>query len=259
MLLTIFLWLFVSTPNVGQPPPKVIALKAVVKRPVQITDTSKIVVRHFDANAINKLKNNLDFNYFRKIDQSPSLWERFWNWVWAVYSAFMEWIGEILRKIFGSGSSAKNAIPVIKYFLIGSAVIGIAYAIFKLFGIDLLKLFKKETNTIEVPYAEMVENIHEISFDESIEKALQVKDYRLAVRLLYLRSLKQLSDANLISWKLEKSNSTYINELKDENQRKKFQVVTRHFEYVWYGSFPVDGDSFSYINNFFQEFKETLA
>ena len=259
MLITILLWLFVSTPKVGQPPPVVKFLKASVKKPIQITDTSKIIVRHFNGNAIKKLKNSPDFDYFRKIDRSVSLWERFWNWVWGVYSAFMEWIGDIFRKLFGSAKAGSQVIPVIKFIIISSAVIGLAYVVFKLFGIDLLKIFKKETNTIEIPYSETSENIHDISFDEAIEQAIQVKDYRLAVRLLYLRSLKQLSDADLIHWKLEKSNSEYINELKNENQREKFQVVTRHFEYVWYGSFPVDGETFGNINNFFQEFKETLA
>jgi hypothetical protein len=135
----------------------------------------------------------------------------------------------------------------------------IVYIIFKLIGIDLLCIFKKNPSTIEVPYTESIENIHEINFDEAIENALLIKDYRLAVRLLYLRSLKQLSDSNLINWKLGKTNTAYLNEIADAEQRRQFSIVTRQFEYVWYGDFPVDGQSFQNINAIFQEFKNRLS
>lgn len=258
MLLTIFLWLFVTQPT-GSPPIINKVVKVFNKTQPQIQDSSKITVRHFNATAINKLKQSPEFNYFRKIDQSASLWERFWAWVWQLYIYFVTWLGDIIRKLFGNTRAANNVVPVIRFILIGSAIFGIAYMVLKLFGIDLLKIFNKQTSSTEVPYTETLENIHEISFDDAIEKAIQVKDFRLAVRLLYLRSLKQLSDAGLINWRIEKSNNDYINELKNENQRQKFQVVTRHFEYVWYGSFPVDVETFRNINNFFLEFKETLA
>jgi hypothetical protein len=221
------------------------------------TDSSKINIRQFDSAAIKNYRNSHDFNYFTK-KADVTWWDRFWAWVWGVWENFWGWVGDLLRKIFGNTNAGKNAGSVMEVIIIGSAVFLIVYLVLKLIGIDFLKFFKKNQSTTDVPYSEKLENIHQINFDESIENALAIKDYRLAVRLLYLRCLKQLSEANLINWKIEKSNSAYLNELKDETQRRKFQIVTRQFEYVWYGDFPVNGDIFRNINIAFQEFKEGL-
>jgi hypothetical protein len=35
-------------------------------------------------------------------------------------------------------------------------------------------------------------------------------------------------------------------------------LLTRQFEYVWYGDFFVDGQSFQNINTLFQDFKQML-
>jgi hypothetical protein len=107
-------------------------------------------------------------------------------------------------------------------------------------------------------YTESTENIHEINFDEEIEKAIASHNYRLAVRLLYLRSLKQLSDNGLIQWQPEKTNSVYVYELNNPSVRQSFVSLTRQFEYVWYGGFNIDGAAFGNINQLFQNFKKQL-
>ena len=111
---------------------------------------------------------------------------------------------------------------------------------------------------IDIPYSESLENIHQITFDEEIEKALGQRNYRLAIRLLYLSTLKQLNDANFIQWQVDKTNSAYVNELTDAERRQSFSVLTRQFEYVWYGDFFIDGPSFQNINALFQDFKQLL-
>ena len=55
----------------------------VKKAPLKVSiDTSKIVVKQFDANAIKKYKADKDFNYTGEAVGQPSFWERFWNWLW---------------------------------------------------------------------------------------------------------------------------------------------------------------------------------
>jgi hypothetical protein len=220
-------------------------------------DSSKFAVRHLDTAAINKYKSDPAFNYIVK-KSAMTWWDRLWRWIWELWDSFWQWVGHLLAALFGHISLGKHAGSVLEFILIGLAVAFVVYLILLLIGIDFLKLFKKKQASIEISYAESLENIHQINFDEAIDNAISVKDYRLAVRLLYLRSLKQLSDAGLINWKIEKTNSTYLNELKDDEQRRRFSIVTRQFEYVWYGDFPVDGNSFSNINAFFLEFKNYL-
>ena len=220
-------------------------------------DSSKFAIHHLDTVAINKYKSDPAFNYVVK-KATMTWWDLFWRWVWELWDSFWQWVGHLLASLFGHINLGKHAAPILEFILIGLAVAFIVYLILLLIDIDFLKLFKKKQAGIEIPYAESLENIQQINFDEALDNAISVKDYRLAVRLLYLRSLKQLSDAGLINWKIEKTNSAYLNELKDEEQRRRFSIVTRQFEYVWYGDFPVDGNLFSNINAFFLDFKNNL-
>jgi len=223
-----------------------------------ITDSTKITVRHFDSNSLKKYHADPAFNYAEH-QTGLTWWDRFWIWVWEMWVRFWLWIEHILQRLFGSVSAGKNAASVFKYIILGVVAVLIIYIIFKLIGIDLLKLFRKKQEEKLIPYNEYIENIHEISFDEAIENALQVKDYRLAVRLLYLHCLKQLNDKHIINWKIDKTNQTYLNEITDSDQRQMFATVTRQFEYVWYGDFPVDIQSFQSISNIFQDFKQQLS
>jgi hypothetical protein len=222
------------------------------------TDSSNVNLRHFDSAALKKYSADPTFDY--TVNKRPvTWWARFWNWVGNVLDAFFQWLGELFRRLFGGVRIGKSAFSVFRFVIILILVFLVVYIISKLMGVDLLKFLRKKQTIDEVPYSESLEDIHQINFDEAIENALSAKDHRLAVRLLYLRCLKQLSDANLINWKIEKTNNAYLNELTNEEQRRRFALVTRQFEYVWYGDFPVDGTSFSSINNFFQEFKQSVS
>lgn len=220
-------------------------------------DTSRITQRHFDKGAMDKYRNDPDFNY-NVVKQQATWWDRFWNWVWLVWTSFLNWVGNLLKKLFGGSSVGAGAASVFQVVIVLLLVGLVVYIIAKLLGVDLLKLFTKKQPIEEIAYSESIENIHQINFDEAIEDAIAVKDFRLAVRLLYLRCLKQLSDAQLIEWQIEKTNYAYLNELKDAEQRRSFSIVTRQFEYVWYGDFPVDRQSFQTINTSFQNFKQAV-
>lgn len=218
-------------------------------------DSSKITVKQFDTVAINKYRGEPAFKY-AEVKTELTWWDRMWLWFWHQWRKFVQW----LNSLFSSGKSGgKNTVPAMRYVIIGIAAIVLVIGIFKLIGISLRNIKKGKKNTVEVPYSESLENIHEINFDQAIENAVATKNYRLAVRLLYLRSLKQLSDRNLINWKLDKTNSAYVDELTNADQKHRFSILTRQFEYVWYGDFPVDGQSFQDINIVFQEFKQQIA
>ena len=157
------------------------------------------------------------------------------------------------------GPFMRVLIYIIKYIFIAAGLAAIVLLVFKLAGIDMLHIFRRRSMQAEVPYSESLENIHEINFDAEIEKAIAQHNYRLAVRMLYLRCLKQLSDADLIKWQIDKTNSTYINELNNTEQRKVFKTLTLQFEYVWYGEFIIDAAVFKNINTLFQDFKKSIV
>lgn len=211
-----------------------------------IADSSKVQVKKFDEQAIQKLKADKEFNYNGEAASlEPSLWARFWSWVW-----------EKLSRLF-------NGVPysgyILKFLLLGLSVCFLAYIIFKSIGIDIVKLWQGDAKQASIPYTESLENIHEINFDAEIEKAISEHNYSFAVRLLYLKCLKQLSDKNLIEWQIDKTNSAYVYELTDTMQKQSFALLTKQFEYVWYGNFAIDKQSFSNINQLFQDFKKQIT
>jgi hypothetical protein len=222
---------------------------------VVVYDSSKVDVRHFSEAALAKYRSQPDFQY-QETTVSTNIWTRFWRWFW-------NWLRELLKVRTGKGAPSTGIIKVIliilEYVAILLAIAGIVYLILKMVGVDLPFLFRRKSRAVPVPYTESLENIHEINFDNAIEEAINKHNYRLAVRLLYLKCLKQLSDASLIKWQPEKTNSSYLNELKDVDQKAIFNSLTRRFEYVWYGEFPLDGQTFGRINLQFQEFKSKIA
>lgn len=207
-------------------------------------DSSKVAVKKFDAKAIDKLKADKDFNYNGRSTGEPTIWEQLWNWFWGTLARWF------MKVPFGG--------TILQYLFIFLAICLLAYIIFKSLGIDPIRMLRGNPDKVGLAYSESLENIHEINFDAEIEKAIAQHNYRLAVRLLYLKCLKQLSDHNLIQWQIDKTNSAYLVELADPDQKQTFGVLTRQFEYVWYGNFMIDKQAFTNIDQLFQNFKKQL-
>ncbi|MGB4776560.1 MAG: hypothetical protein WBP45_15385 [Daejeonella sp.] len=251
MRLFLLLFVFLGSVNAGAvaQPDTVIVKKTITLK----TDTSKITIRKFDERAIKEYSRQKDFIYddVKNPPGNESLWDRFWRWLGRL---FERWFGRSTGKPWNNPFSFE----FVKYILIGAVTVLVIFIIIKLAGLDL-KIFSKKSKSAEVPFYEALENIHIISFDDEIEKAIQNSNYRLAVRLLYLKTLKHLSDKNIIDWKPEKINQTYIAEIENEDKRQQFSILTRQFEYVWYGEFFIDKENFNQINNSFHQFNLKTA
>lgn len=249
LLFSIIFALFVHISN-GTVPPK---LTKAVKHPLTLKmDSTEVNVRHLDSAAIKAYSKLPEFQYKDDIKTAPSWWTRFWNWFWSLFKPIN--FGKYNLSPF-----LKALIYFLKYLFIIAGLAAVVFLVLKLVGIDMLHIFRRKSMTANLPYSESLENIHDINFDSEIEKAVAQHNYRLAVRLLYLRCLKQLSDAELIKWQIDKTNSAYINELSNQEQRKVFKTLTLQFEYVWYGEFAIDAPVFKNINTLFQDFNKGIA
>ncbi|WP_162996556.1 DUF4129 domain-containing protein [Mucilaginibacter celer] len=230
--------------------PKIIKKAAPAVPLIMKKDTAAIAVRYFDTVKIQALKKQPEFQYNDTVESSPSLWRRFWNWLKSLFKPIK--IGTNVSKfwvVFGY---------VLKYLLIIGGLAGVVFLSLKLAGIDMLNVFRRKPASANLEYSELFEDIHEINFDDEIEKAIAQHNYRLAVRLLYLRSLKHLSDADLIKWQPEKTNNAYIDELSNSEQKRFFKTLTLQFEYVWYGEFAINAQAFNKINTAFTDFKKSI-
>lgn len=121
-------------------------------------------------------------------------------------------------------------------------------------------LFRKPSKSIaeEVEEEEISEDIFSINYEKEIRKAVEAGNYRLAVRLWYLRTLKELSAHSLIQYRHEKPNGDYVNALFGGRYYHHFFRLTRHFEYTWYGGFPLSADAYNLMQTEFERFNKEL-
>lgn len=143
----------------------------------------------------------------------------------------MEWIGkqfgEFLRKIFGSRFADEYS-GLILLCIATLILLSILWFIYE----KRPELFMRSRKNA-LAYAIEEDTIHGVDFQGGMEEALSRCDYRSAVRLLYLQTLKRLSDDGRIDWQLYKTATQYIYEVRTA----PFRELTSHFLRVRYGNF----------------------
>ena len=124
--------------------------------------------------------------------------------------------GRSKSKTFSTPSSSStgflNSFPV-KIFFWLIAIFFIGFILYKLFfkGGLFAKGNIKDDNE---PAVEESEKLNEYSaYNDLIHEAELKNDFNLAIRYLYLQSLKKLSDAELILFSPDKTNKLYVQEL----------------------------------------------
>jgi hypothetical protein len=206
---------------------------------------STLNFRDFNSAKIDSLKKLPDFNYKDNIiNETAGLWERFWSFVWYLFN----------RLFFGPETYVSRQVI---YIILGTILIGIIiYQVLKYNKGSLTS-----SNSLQNPdlQFENIENINTIDFDVEINKAISVINYRLALRLMYLKALKKLSDKEYINWDVSKTNSQYYQELQNESLKNQFIHLTYKFEYTWYGNLPINQQDFivtqSQFSSFYQDIK----
>jgi hypothetical protein len=122
-----------------------------------------------------------------------------------------------------------------------------------------INLFKRPSAVIYPDESSLdVEDIFAVNYDEEIKKAVESQNYRLAIRLHYLRTLKVLADNNIIDYKHERTNSDYLFQLTNSAYYKDFFRLTRDFEYTWYGKFDLSSEAYAMIQQDFSSFKQRI-
>ena len=109
------------------------------------------------------------------------------------------------------------------------------FFIIKIFGIEANAIFPPGTGkkrTHEIGEEEL-----EVDFEEEIQKAIQSKQWRKGIRLIYLYALKHLADRGQIDVKKGKTNSDYLYGLSSGELRQNFSQLSFLFDYTWYGHF----------------------
>jgi hypothetical protein len=184
-------------------------------------------IRIISDDVLDKYKIDPEFNY----EGGPKEAD---DWITKVKN----WIRQQLI-ILSSSKTYSTLLDVLYY---GLMVVAILLIIRGLIKADRRGLLFGKLKSDEINIVESEENINTINFDELIARAVDNKQYKLAIRYLFLKSLKLLSEKGLIELRNNKTNYQYINEIKHNQIAEAFRVTTNMFEWIWYGDFPVDED-----------------
>lgn len=129
--------------------------------------------------------------------------------------------------------------------------------IFFLLASRNVNLFSKKKKTIEGAIDAEEENtdIFAIKYISEIDRAAMAGNYRLAIRLMFLRLLKAMAETNIIQYKHDRTNYDYLMQVSSTKHYNEFFRLTRNYEYAWYGKFPVSPEAYDIIKNDFDSFE----
>ena len=213
----------------------------------QYYDKSAITLRRPDNAELERVRNDKAFKYEKEMipgNAFADLIRSWFSWLW---------------EHFFSHIFSKNTAPfwrVFPYVIMAAALI---ITILALRRGSFFGLFSRRGKAAGSVFYYADENIHGIDFDSMIQKFADEKNYRMALRYRFLRTLKYLSSNNVIEWHKEKTNRDYVKEIGNGHNRSYFNELVNIFEYVWYGSFNIEKEYFDRMNERFASFEATMG
>lgn len=188
-------------------------------------------------NDLNTYKKDDALSY-REYEVPDNWWTRFNNWLNELWASFIQWI------LGGKEAQGflKFVIEALPYLL----VLGVlAFLVWLFIKVDITGSPLLGSTPGQVILNDEKEIIENQDIQTLIDGALAENNYRLAVRYYYLLVLQRLSQKNIIDWQVQKTNTEYVFEIKEDGLRAQFGKVTRIYDFIWYGSFVVDRDAFA--------------
>ena len=176
----------------------------------------------YDAQKIADYQANERFDYDSQLDIPD----------YSLFDAFSRWFNRLFNSIF-SGKFEENVTTPVMVILFIATILAILFFLYK----KRPGLFMREKKSASLPYDIEEENIHGIDFNKEISTALECGDYRLAIRMLYLQTLRILSDNNLIEWQIHKTPTEYLYEIRNREMKPLFHKLTNWFLQVRYGNY----------------------
>lgn len=146
------------------------------------------------------------------------------------------------------------------HLLIWTIIIGVfIYALVYFLLANKISLFTKgNVSAFSSAHDAQEEDIFHLPYNELLKKAAKEKNYRQAVRILYLQTLKMLSEKNIIKFQPDYTNLHYLSQLNKTKYFNDFFSITHHYEYAWYGKFLVSEDRFEKIKADFESIQQKI-
>ena len=213
-------------------------------------DDSTLEKQVITENDLKNYKNDEDFNYEEAVKEE------------SILDKFLRWLRNILRQfweaIFGVGTASGFLyfiFRIVPYIMLGV----LFYLLIRFFlRVNSNNLIGKNQEKGQIVFSEEEQIIKNEDVNTLINEAIKQKNYRLAIRYYYLLSLKILSENKKIEWQLQKTNEDYIKELSASAYKIDFENITKIYDYVWYGEFPVDAFKFESLKLPFESLHKSI-
>jgi hypothetical protein len=210
-------------------------------------DDSNIERRQFDD--VKEKYQGDDFIYERNLENS--------GW----WTRFKQWLNDLFRDLFNLNNAGQASKATDIALKIGGVLIFllVIYFIFRAVMNDEGKwVFGKSSDKSIIPVIDIENNIHATDFKDLISTAEQNNNYRLAIRYYYLWLLKGLTNAEIIEYDVQKTNSDYFNEIASKQVKDEFSYTSYLYNYIWYGEFDVNEQEFSKAKTAFVKFLNSI-
>lgn len=159
-----------------------------------------------------------------------------------LYEIVINWFRELMQRFFGSVIADKYSGTILAVFFV-LFILLLIFVVYK----KRPELFYREKKFMKYNVEE--ETIYGVDFNSEIDNALSRKDYQLAVRLVYLQTLKHLSDFRCIDWQTYKTPTEYLYEMKRKGVSDEFRQLTNRFLMVRYGNFEATESTYETVKN----------
>jgi len=213
-----------------------------------VVDTSSIELKPFVQN-FKKKYTDKEFIYEFKTPEKNA-WDR-----------FKEWLANIFKNIFSftDSKTATNFVDILLKIIAILIIIAVIYMIVKaIMNKEGQWIFGRNSDRKIINYDEIEKNLHLVDFEKLIQNSLQSGEKRLTIRYYYLWMLKKMSEKQIIEWDVEKTNSDYLYEIKNEAQKEDFAYLSYLYNYIWYGEFELDEATFTKAKNAFEKSIKTI-
>jgi hypothetical protein len=215
--------------------------------------TNKIAQRHLVDNDVKQLKNQEDFWYVPAIEKIEDRLKTDAAFRDSLLKAGNNEITDENKKDF----TQQTWFHFIIWFVIISVFLGaIIYFLLQ----NKISFFSKEAvSSSQSSETDAHEDIFNLAYNDRIKKAEAEQNYRVAVRLIFLQTLKLLSDTNHIKYQPDYTNLNYLQQLHQSNLYNDFSKITRSYEYVWYGKFEISSEAYASLKKDFLMLQNKIA
>lgn len=195
-------------------------------------DTATLEIQKISEDELQGFRHDPKFDY-EIVNTDPSWWDDFKTWANNLFLRFFEWI-------FGVEEAAGMLaifLRIIPYLLLFTLL----FVLIKFFlAVNSRAPLHGQYDKAFVSLSDEEHIIKNEDIEELIKRALVDKNFRLAIRYYYLFILQLMSEKEIIHWETQKTNHDYLSELEKPDLKRPFSKITRLYDYIWYGDFPID-------------------